>query len=186
MSMPMSILSTMEIHFTLHCLLPPEAINHRMQHKIKTLSKEHSHQMELLRDSCTPDEFSFYSTKLDSMCQKDRSHPPYYDNNNTDNSLVKPQVNSITNNNDTSSYVTHNIFSSTQSSNATPTHKRSRRKTKPTNSQLDNSSVANLSSYSQRNINSCTWTYIPPHTSTSKLVGSFSWHLPFFSMHATY
>ena len=52
------------------------------------------------------------------------------------------------NNNDTSSYVTHNISNSTQSSNVTPTRKRSRRKTKPVNIQLDNSSVINLSSYS--------------------------------------
>ena len=36
-------------------------------HKIKTLSMELSHHMELLRNSSTQDEFLFYSTKLDSM-----------------------------------------------------------------------------------------------------------------------
>ena len=63
------------------------------------------------------------------------------DNNSTDNSLVNPQVNTITNNHDTSSNVTHNISNSSQSPNVTPARKRSRRKTKPANIQLDNSSV---------------------------------------------
>ena len=129
-------------------------------HKIKTLSMELSHHMELLRNSCTQDEFLFYSTKLDFMAlslesllanRRAKKTAPIrriIHNNNTINSLVNPQVNSITNNNDTSSYVTHNISNSTESSNVTPTRKRSRRKTKPVNIQLDNSSVINLSSYS--------------------------------------
>ena len=113
------------------------------RHKIKQLSMELSHHMELLRNSCSQDEFLFYSTKLDSMAlsleplltnRRAKKTAPIrriIDNNNfTDNSLVNPQVNSITNNNDTSSYVTHNISNSTQSSNVTPMRKRSRRKTK--------------------------------------------------------
>ena len=125
------------------------------RHKIKTLSKEHSHHMELLRNSCTPEQFSFYSNKLDSMAlslesllanRREKKTAPIrrlINNNNTDNSLVNPQVNNITNNHDTSSNVT-----SPQSPNLTPARKRSRRKTKPANIQLDNSSVINLSSYS--------------------------------------
>ena len=116
--------------------------------------------MELLRNSCTPEQFSFYSNKLDSMAlslesllanRRAKKTAPIrrlIDNNNTDNSLVNPQVNNITNNHDTSSNVTHNISNSSQSPNVTPARKRSRRKTKPANIQLDNSSVINLSSYS--------------------------------------
>ena len=116
--------------------------------------------MELLRNSCTPEQFSFYSNKLDSMAlslesllanrraKKTAAIRRLIDNNNTDNSLVNPQVNNITNNHDTSSNVTHNISNSSQSPNVTPARKRSRRKTKPANIQLDNSSVINLSSYS--------------------------------------
>ena len=130
------------------------------RHKIKTLSKEHSHHMELLRNSCTPEQFLFYSNKLDPMAlslesllanRRAKKTAPIrrlIDNNNTDNSLVNPQVNNITNNHDTSSNVTHNISNSPQSPNVTPACKRSRRKTKPDNIQLDNSSVINLSSYS--------------------------------------
>ena len=70
------------------------------------------------------------------------------DNNNTDNSHINPQVNSITNNHETSIGTHDNISNSTQSSNVTPTRKRLRRKIKPTNIQLDHSSVINLSSYS--------------------------------------
>ena len=99
--------------------------------------------------------FSFYSNKLDSIAlslesllanRRAKKTAPIrrlIDNNNTDNSLVNPQVNNITNNHDTSSNVT-----SPQSPNVTPARKRSRRKTKPANIQLDNSSVINLSSYS--------------------------------------
>ena len=37
------------------------------RHKIKTLTQELSHHMELLRNSCSPDAFLFYTAKLDSM-----------------------------------------------------------------------------------------------------------------------
>ena len=53
-----------------------------------------------------------------------------------------------TNNHETSIGTHDNISNSTQSSNVTPTRKRLRRKIKPTNIQLDHSSVINLSSYS--------------------------------------
>ena len=132
------------------------------KHKIKTLSMELLHHMELLRYSCTSDEFLFYSTKLDSMALSlesllgsglfgtSVSIRRITDNNtgNTDNSHINPQVNSITNNHETSIGTHDNISNSTQSSNVTPTRKRLRRKIKPTNIQLDHSSVINLSSYS--------------------------------------
>ena len=90
------------------------------------------------------------------------------DNNNTDNSHINPQVNSITNNHETS-IGTHDIniskINSTQSSNVTPTRKRLRRKTKPTNIQLDHSSVINLSSYSlstdETSVLACGLTFCP-------------------------
>ena len=59
------------------------------------------------------------------------------DNNNADNSHINPQVNSITNNHETSIGTHDNISNSTQSSNVTPTRKRLRRKIKPTDIQLD-------------------------------------------------
>ena len=62
--------------------------------------------------------------------------------------LTRRSLNSITNNHETSIGTHDNISNSTQSSNVTPTRKRLRRKIKPTNIQLDHSSVINLSSYS--------------------------------------
>ena len=62
--------------------------------------------------------------------------------NSTDNSLNQQVNNTNASNNDIPSNVTHNA------SNPSATRKRSRRKTKPANIQLDHSSVINLSSSS--------------------------------------
>ena len=64
--------------------------------------------------------------------------------NLTDNSILNPQVIS----NDTPSNVTHNASNLTHSPTVTPTRRRSRRKTKPANIQLDHSSVINISNCS--------------------------------------
>ena len=123
--------------------------------KIKTLTKELSQHLELLRNSCSTDAFSFYQAKLDSMAlslesllaeRRAKKTAPirrFINHNLTDNS-INPQVNS----NDTPSNVTHNASNLTHSPTVTPTRRRSRRKTKPANIQLDHSSVINISNCS--------------------------------------
>ena len=110
--------------------------------------------MDLLRNSCSPDAFLFYTSKLDSMAssletlltrrraKKAARFRGIIDHSFTDNSLNQLVNNTNASNNDMSCNVTHNA------SNSTVTRKRSRRKTKPTNIQLDHSSVINLSSSS--------------------------------------
>ena len=72
------------------------------RHKIKALTKELSHQMELLRISCSPDAFLFYTSKLDSMASsletllthrraKKAARFRGIDHNFTDNSLNQQQ-----------------------------------------------------------------------------------------------
>ena len=124
------------------------------RHKIKELTKELSRHMELLRNSCSPDTFLFYTTKLDSMASSLESLLAHrrakkaarfrgtIDHNLTDNSLNQQVSNTNASTNDIPSNVTHNDSSSTV------TRKRSRRKTKPANIHLDHSSVINLSSCS--------------------------------------
>ena len=124
------------------------------RHKIKALTKELSNHMELLRNSCSPDAFLFYTSKLDSMAssletlltrrraKKAARFRGIIDHSFTDNSLNQLVNNTNASNNDMSSNVTHNA------SNSTVTRKRSRRKSKPANIQLDHSSVINLSSSS--------------------------------------
>ena len=124
------------------------------RHKIKELTKELSRHMELLRNSCSPYTFLFYTTKLDSMAsslesllahrraKKAARFRGIIDHHITDNSLNQQVTNTNAITNDIPSNVTHNA------STSTATRKRSRRKTKPANIPLDNSSVINLSSCS--------------------------------------
>ena len=145
--------------------------------------------MELLHNSCSPDAFLFYTSKLDSMAsshthrraKKASRFRSIIDHNFTDNSLNQQVNNTNASNNDISSNVTHNACKSTA------TCKHSCRKTKPANIQLEHSSVINLSNSSlfADEICPCTWTYILPDTMTYQLVGSFSQHLRLFMMHAT-
>ena len=122
------------------------------RHKIKELTKELSHHMELLRNSYSPDTFLFYTTKLDSMASSLESLLAHrrakkavrfgsiIDHNLTDNNLDQHVNNTNASTNDILSNVTNNA------STSTVTRKRSRRKTKPANIHLDHSSVINLSS----------------------------------------
>ena len=110
--------------------------------------------MELLRSSCSPDAFLFYTSKLDSMAssletllthrraKKAARFRGFIDHSFTDNSVNQLVNNTNASNNDMSSNVTHNVC------NSTVTRKRSRRKSKAANIQLDHSSVINLSSSS--------------------------------------
>ena len=111
---------------------------------------ELSHRMELLHNSCSPDAFLFYTSKLDSMAsshthrraKKASRFRSIIDHNFTDNSLNQQVNNTNASNNDISSNVTHNACKSTA------TCKHSCRKTKPANIQLEHSSVINLSNSS--------------------------------------
>ena len=145
--------------------------------------------MELLRNSCSPDAFLFYTSKMDStapsletLLKTARFRGIIY-HDSTDNSLNQQVNDTNASNNDIPSNVTHNA------SNSTATRKRSRRKTKPLNIQLDHSSVINLSSSSlstdDRDICPFTWTHILSYTTTYQLVTSFSRHLRLFKTHAT-
>ena len=92
--------------------------------------------MELLRNSCSPDTFLFYTTKLDSMASSLESLLAHrrakkkasrfrgtIDHNLTDNNLNQQVSNTNASTNDIPSNVTHNA------STSTVTRKRSRRKT---------------------------------------------------------
>ena len=111
------------------------------RHKIKALTEGLSHHMELLRNSCLQDVFLFYTTKLDSMASSLESlclltdlprtarFRGVIDHNSTDNNLNQQVNNPNASVNDIPSNVTR---------------KRSCRKTKPVNIQLDHSSVPSL------------------------------------------
>ena len=124
------------------------------RHKIKELTKELSHHMELLQNSYSPDTFLLYTNKLDSMAsslesllahrraKKAARSRGIINHNLTANHLNQHINNTNASTNDILSNVTHNV------STSTVTRKRSRRKTKHVNIHLDHSSVINLSSCS--------------------------------------
>ena len=146
--------------------------------------------MELLRKSCSPDTFLFYTTKLDSIAsspettllahrfgKKNAAHfRIIIDHNLTDDRLNQQAFNTNASNNDIPSNVTHNA------STSTVTGKRSRRKTKPANIHLDHSC------YQPRPVALYLLLIyhvdILPYTMTYQLAGSFSRHLRLFTVHA--
>ena len=146
--------------------------------------------MELLRKSCSPETFLFYTTKLDSIASSPESLLAHrfgkkkngarfrviIDHNLTDDRLNQQAFNTNASNNDIPSNVTHNASTSTVTGN------RSRHELKPANIHLDHSC------YQPRPVALYLLLRyhldILPYTMTYQLAGSFSRHLRLFTVHA--
>ena len=158
------------------------------RHKIKELTKELSHHMELLQNSYSPDAFSFCRTKLDCMAssleslmahrraKKAARFGDIIDHNLTDNNLNQHVNNTNASTNDILPKGTAQLLHASALA------------TKPNLPTfiwiillLSTCPVALIY---RRDIYPFTWAYILPYSTTYQLGGGFSRHLRLFSAHA--